>query len=72
MLFQAMVASVTSLLSTVKSVEDEAAKGSRALEQTINSIKQEMKVGLITLTYSFLNAKNFCCLNVAKNTETVV
>ena len=39
-----MVTSVTALLNTVKSVEDKAAKGSRALEQTINSIKQELKV----------------------------
>jgi len=39
-----MVTNVTSLLKTVKSVEDEAAKGPRALEQTINSIKQEIRV----------------------------
>uniref|UniRef100_F6WWU2 Talin-2 n=1 Tax=Ciona intestinalis TaxID=7719 RepID=F6WWU2_CIOIN len=40
---KAMVTNVTSLLKTVKSVEDEAAKGPRAIEQTINSIKQELK-----------------------------
>ena len=39
-----MVTNVTSLLKTVKSVEDEAAKGPRALEQTIGSIKQEIRV----------------------------
>ena len=39
-----MVTNVTSLLKTVKSVEDEAVKGPRAIEQTISSIKQEMKV----------------------------
>lgn len=38
------MSNVTSLLKTVKSVEDEAAKGQRALEQTINSVKQEIKV----------------------------
>ena len=42
-----MVTNVTSLLKTVKSVEDEAAKGPRALEQTISSIKQEMRVSLM-------------------------
>uniref|UniRef100_H2ZQQ0 FERM domain-containing protein n=1 Tax=Ciona savignyi TaxID=51511 RepID=H2ZQQ0_CIOSA len=41
---KAMVTNVTSLLKTVKSVEDEAAKGPRAIEQTINSIKQELKM----------------------------
>ena len=42
-----MVTNVTSLLKTVKSVEDEAAKGPRALEQTINSIKQEIRVSFL-------------------------
>ena len=41
---KAMVTNVTSLLKTVKSVEDEAAKGPRAIEQTIHSIKQELRV----------------------------
>ncbi|XP_076808289.1 talin-2-like isoform X3 [Clavelina lepadiformis] len=40
---KAMVTNVTSLLKTVKSVEDEAAKGPRAIEQTIHSIKQELR-----------------------------
>lgn len=39
-----MVTNVTSLLKTVKAVEDEAAKGNRALEQTVNAIKQEARV----------------------------
>uniref|UniRef100_A0A7N8XU39 Talin 1 n=1 Tax=Mastacembelus armatus TaxID=205130 RepID=A0A7N8XU39_9TELE len=37
-----MVTNVTSLLKTVKAVEDEATKGTRALEATIEHIKQEL------------------------------
>ncbi|XP_039255853.1 talin-2-like isoform X8 [Styela clava] len=40
---KAMVTNVTSLLKTVKAVEDEAAKGPRALEQTIHAIKTESR-----------------------------
>ena len=43
--FQVMVTNVTSLLKTVKSVEDEATRGTRALESTIEAIGQEVKVG---------------------------
>lgn len=39
-----MVTNVTSLLKTVKAVEDEATRGTRALEATIECIKQEMAV----------------------------
>ncbi|XP_078388745.1 talin-2 isoform X2 [Cetorhinus maximus] len=39
-----MVTNVTSLLKTVKAVEDEATRGTRALEGTIESIKQELAV----------------------------
>lgn len=39
-----MVVNVTSLLKTVKSVEDEATRGPRAAEATIEAINQEMKV----------------------------
>lgn len=42
---QVMVTNVTSLLKTVKAVEDEATKGTRALEATIEHIKQELTVG---------------------------
>lgn len=35
---------VTSLLKTVKAVEDEATRGTRALEATIEYIKQELTV----------------------------
>ena len=39
-----MVTNVTSLLKTVKTVEDEAARGTRALEASIEAIGQEVKV----------------------------
>lgn len=39
-----MVHNVTSLLKTVKTVEDEAARGTRALESTIEALRQEIKV----------------------------
>ncbi|XP_042303806.1 talin-1 [Sceloporus undulatus] len=39
-----MVTNVTSLLKTVKAVEDEATKGTRALEATIEHIRQELTV----------------------------
>lgn len=35
---------VTSLLKTVKAVEDEATRGTRALESTIEFIRQELTV----------------------------
>jgi len=41
-----MVTNVTSLLKTVKAVEDEATRGTRALEATIECIKQELTVRL--------------------------
>lgn len=39
-----MVTNVTSLLKTVKAVEDEATRGTRALEAAIECIKQELTV----------------------------
>ncbi len=39
-----MVTNVTSLLKTVKTVEDEALRGTRALEATIDAITQEAKI----------------------------
>ncbi|NXH74266.1 TLN1 protein, partial [Hydrobates tethys] len=39
-----MVTNVTSLLKTVKTIEDEATKGTRALEATIEHIRQELAV----------------------------
>ena len=43
-LFQTMVANVSSLLKTVKSVEDKALRGTRALESTTDAIKQAVLV----------------------------
>ncbi|NXT76895.1 TLN1 protein, partial [Zapornia atra] len=42
-----MVTNVTSLLKTVKAVEDEATKGTRALEATIEHIRQELAEDVI-------------------------
>ena len=44
---QVMVTNVTSLLKTVKTVEDEAARGTQALESSIEAIGQEMRVTLV-------------------------
>lgn len=41
-----MVTNVTSLLKTVKAVEDEHTRGTRALEATIEAIAQEIRVNL--------------------------
>ena len=46
---------VTSLLKTVKSVEDEATRGTRALESTIEAIGQEIKVNKEWDVVIFLN-----------------
>ena len=42
-----MVTNVTSLLKTVKTVEDEAARGTRALEAAIEAIGQEVRVSTV-------------------------
>lgn len=44
-----MVTNVTSLLKTVKAVEDEHTRGTRALESTIEAIAQEIRVRIITM-----------------------
>lgn len=52
-----MVTNVTSLLKTVKAVEDEHTRGTRALESTIEVIGQEIRVYLYILRllwYNFL------------------
>ncbi len=41
-----MVTNVSSLLKTVRSVEDEAQRGIRALESTVDAVKQAVVVGL--------------------------
>lgn len=42
-----MVTNVTSLLKTVKAVEDEHTRGTRALEATVEAIAQEIRVSSI-------------------------
>ena len=49
-----MVANVSSLLKTVKSVEDEAARGARALESAIDAINTQLTVGLVSCRSSVL------------------
>lgn len=55
---QVMVTNVTSLLKTVKAVEDEATKGTRALEATIEHIRQELAVSTDTLLF-FVHLPSF-------------
>ena len=43
-----MVTNVTSLLKTVKTVEDEHQRGTRALEATIEALHQEIRVRAIS------------------------
>ena len=64
---EVVVTNVTSLLKTVKTVEDEAARGTQALESSIEAISQEMKVW-----YS-LNSSH-CChkLNASASTSEVL
>lgn len=47
-----MVTNVTSLLKTVKAVEDEHTRGTRALESTVEAIGQEMRVSVKNNTKS--------------------
>ena len=46
-----MVTNVTLLLKTVKAVEDEATKGTRGLEATIEHIKQELAVSPLVTSF---------------------
>lgn len=41
-----MVLNVSSLLKTVKAVEDEHTRGTRAMEATVEAISQEIRVSL--------------------------
>lgn len=41
---QVMVLNVSSLLKTVKAVEDEHTRGTRAMEATVEAISQEIRV----------------------------
>lgn len=46
-----MVTNVTSLLKTVKAVEDKHTRGTRALESTIEAISQEINVSILVIRY---------------------
>lgn len=48
-----MVLNVSSLLKTVKAVEDEHTRGTRAMEATVEAISQEIKV--CSHNYTYLN-----------------
>lgn len=48
--FQTMVTSVSSLLKTVRSVEDEASRGVRAIESTVDAVKQAVLVRIFLLS----------------------
>ena len=50
-----MVTNVTSLLKTVKAVEDEHTRGTRALESTIEAIAQEIRVRSLFCSESTLS-----------------
>ena len=55
-----MVTNVKSLLETVKTVEDEAARGTRALESSIDAISHEMRVS------------RFCCTSNLARLSTYI
>ncbi|GIY58861.1 talin-2 [Caerostris extrusa] len=52
-----MVTNVTSLLKTVKSVEDEHSRGTRALESTIEAIAQEIRIYDSTDPHALCNCR---------------
>lgn len=56
-----MVTNVTSLLKTVKAVEDEHTRGNRALESTIEAISQEIEV------WNFYGRYCMCYLSLIMN-----
>lgn len=48
-----MVLNVSSLLKTVKAVEDEHTRGTRAMESTVEAIAQEIRVSFILQLKSY-------------------
>lgn len=56
---QVMVTNVTSLLKTVKAVEDEHTRGTRALEATIEAIAQEIRVRNLILVVEIVLESSF-------------
>lgn len=51
---QVMVLNVSSLLKTVKAVEDEHTRGTRAMEATVEAISQEIRVRNVMSVFFFL------------------
>lgn len=49
-----MVLNVSSLLKTVKAVEDEHTRGTRAMEATVEAISQEIRVIVLFLFLIFI------------------
>lgn len=50
---QVMVLNVSSLLKTVKAVEDEHTRGTRAMEATVEAISQEIRVSYRLTGWAF-------------------
>lgn len=67
-----MVGNVSALLKTVKSAEDEAARGARAIEAALGAIRQEMDVSFsckpllcsVTVHFDGCLGQHECCLLV--------
>lgn len=51
--FQHLVGNLTSLLKTVRSVEDKASRGSRAIESSIEAIKHATLVRILMLLFNY-------------------
>ena len=60
LLFQAMVTNVSSLLKTVKSVEDKTLRGTRALESTTDAVKQAVLVSVYCYATPYHSIKRVC------------
>ncbi|KAG7280055.1 hypothetical protein CRUP_030511 [Coryphaenoides rupestris] len=66
-----MVTNVTSLLKTVKAVEDEATRGTRALEATIECIKQELTFIRMTKGITKATAKAVAAGNSTQQEDVI-
>jgi len=60
--FQAMVTNVSSLLKTVKSVEDKTLRGTRALESTTDAVKQAVLVSVFCSAIPYHSINSVRCL----------
>lgn len=55
-----MVLNVSSLLKTVKAVEDEHTRGTRAMEATVEAISQEIRVNFLPFLFQYFGIE-ICC-----------